>query len=495
MVQLEERRHVMSDIESIIDRHSRRPGYILLSYREVALPFWKVPLRCRVLRRKPIPAIDEFVLRAISTGLRTDVEVASFLGLPGRVVESTMGSLVSAGHLSPIHVETDHSVGFALTQHGRAAVSQLVEEAPEERTLELAFDGLTRQFSMVEESDRWRPRDLQRAGLLEIPAFPPDPPDIGPDDTSAVAATVRDVLTQSDSELLAVLGLADRREKFFVRAIAMVFQPDGQPGDATVAFLVDGRPSPYHDDAFAAAEGRRKLGLLTSLHESGLPATQREVSAQLLTNLPRSDEVANLRRITSVLRDRHARLVSGADGDGKSLDLAEAEDVATQLEDAETVLDLLPVRILEVHEHPGYLRDAIDQARDRLLIVSPWIRAKVVDRPFRDRLEKLLKDGVQVCVAHGIDDGANAPDWDKRAEGSLEELASTYPNFILKRLGDTHAKILVVDDRFVIVTSFNWLSYKGDPNLPFRDERGTLVTVKSEIDRIYADYLDRATAN
>lgn len=487
----------MSDIESIIDRHSRRPGYILLSYREVALPFWKVPLRCRVLRRKPIPAIDEFVLRAISTGLRTDVEVASFLGLPGRVVETTMGSLVSAGHLSPTPVEADHSVGFALTLRGKTAVSQLVEELPEERTLELAFDGLTRGFAIVEESDRWRPRDLQRAGLLEIPAFPPDPPDIGPDDTSAVAATVRDVLAQSDSELLAVLGLADKREKFFVRAIAMVFQPDGQPGDATVAFLVDGRPSPSHDDAFAAAEGRRKLGLLTNLHESGLPATQREVSSQLLTDLPRPEEVANLRRITSVLRERHARIVSGAtvDGDGKTSDPTEAEDVATQLEEAETVLDLLPVRILEVHEHPGYLRDALDQARDRLLIVSPWIRAKVVDRPFRDRLEKLLKDGVQVCIAHGIDDGTNAPDWDKRAEESLEELASTHPNFVLKRLGDTHAKILVVDDRFVIVTSFNWLSYKGDPKLPFRDERGTLVTVKSEIDRIYVDYLDRATAD
>ncbi len=166
---------------------------------------------------------------------------------------------------------------------------------------------------------------------------------------------MRDVLTQSNSELLAVLGLADKREKFFVRALAMVFQPVGQPGDATVAFLVDGRPSPAHDQAFAAAEGRRKLGLLTTLHESGLPATQREVSSQLLSDLPNPEEISNLRRITSVLRERHARIVSetSADGDRKSSDLTEAEDVATQLEEAETVLDLLPVRILEVHEHPG----------------------------------------------------------------------------------------------------------------------------------------------
>lgn len=484
----------MSEIEAIVDRHSRRPGYTLLSYREVALPFWKVPLRCRVLRRKTIPAIDEFILRAISAGLRTDVEVANFLGLPGRVVEGTMGSLVSGGHLSPTPIEAEGSVGFALTSRGETAVSQLVEEVPEERTLELAFDGLVRSFAIIEGSERWRPRDLPKAGLLEIPAFPPDPPEIGPDDTSAVATTMREVLAQSDSDLLAVLGLAAKREKFFVRAIALVFQPEGQVEDAAVTFLIDGRPSPRHDEAFAAAEGRRKLGLLSNLHVSGLPATQREVSSQLLSDLPKPDEIANLRRITSVLRDRHSRLVadSPTDGEEPSSVAAEGGDTVTQLEEAEAVLDLMPVRILEVHEHPGYLRDALDQARDRLLIVSPWIRAKVVDQAFRGRLEQRLKDGVQVCVAHGIDGGSNAPDWDKRAEEALEKLASTYPNFILKRLGDTHAKILVVDDRFVIVTSFNWLSYKGDPNLPFRDERGTLVTVKAEIDRIYDDYLGRA---
>jgi hypothetical protein len=485
----------MSDIESIVDRHSRRPGYTLLSYREVALPFWKVPLRCRVLRRKPIPAIDEFVLRSVSTGLRTDVEIASFLGLPARVVEGTMGALVSAGHLSPIRLEADNALGFALTLRGEKAVSELVEEVPEERTLELAYDGLVRSFVIVEESDRWRPRDLARAGLLEIPAFPPDPPDVGPEDTSAVSSALRDVLAQSDSDLLAVLGLAAKREKFFVRAIALVFQPEGQLGDAAVNFLIDGRPSARHDEAFAAAEGRRKLGLLANLHDDGLPATQREVSSQLLTDLPRPEEIANLRRITSVLRDRHAQLLASPSVEGDGTDAAEADDLATQLEDAEAVLDLVPVRILEVHEHPGYLRDAVEQARDRLLIVSPWIRSKVVDRPFRDRLEKLLKDGVQVCIAHGIDDGSNAPDWDKRAEEALERLASTYPNFILKRLGDTHAKILVVDNRFVIVTSFNWLSFKGDPSLPFRDERGTMVTVQSEIDRIYDQYLARAQSD
>lgn len=39
------------------------------------------------------------------------------------------------------------------------------------------------------------------------------------------------------------------------------------------------------------------------------------------------------------------------------------------------------------------------------------------------------------------------------------------------KLGDTHAKVLISDSSWAIVTSFNWLSFKGSRKLEFRDER------------------------
>jgi len=42
-------------------------------------------------------------------------------------------------------------------------------------------------------------------------------------------------------------------------------------------------------------------------------------------------------------------------------------------------------------------------------------------------------------------------------------------------MSDTHAKVLVSDSAFAIFTSFNWLSFVGDPKRTFRDERGLLV--------------------
>jgi hypothetical protein len=37
----------------------------------------------------------------------------------------------------------------------------------------------------------------------------------------------------------------------------------------------------------------------------------------------------------------------------------------------------------------------------------------------------------------------------------------------------------------VVVTSFNWLSFKGDPQMPFRDERGMLVTIPETVEEIF----------
>jgi len=407
------------------------------------------------------------------------------------------GGLVSSGHIAPAPGGATDQVTFALTLRGQAAVRESAEVVPEERQVSVAFDGLLRRYCLIDEAQRWRPRDIRDAGILEVPAFPVDPPEPGPKDTNEVGTLIAAGLAEKEGELLAVLGMAGRRHKFFLRGLALVFQPADRAGDASINFLIDGRPSPAHDQAFAAAEGRRKLGLLSQLENDGLESSQRLVSRELVANLPDPQEIATLRRVTEEMRDQYSKL-RDQDSVNDSGDIAQTsalEESAARLETAESALERLPVRILEVHEHPDYLRDALANTQHRLLIVSPWIRAEIVNNDFLGRLEALLKSGANVCIAHGIDDGARTRERDRHAETRLARLAEKYTNFIFARLGDTHAKVLVVDRRHVIVTSFNWLSYKGDPNRPFRDERGTLVTVGEEIERLYDHYIARvATA-
>ena len=480
--------------EDVVRRLGRQPGYRLLTYREVGLPFWDIPVRCRLLAKKPLPALDEFVLKCVDADLRTGDDVSRFLGLPLRVVEVVMGRLVSSGHLVPLPIVETEPVRFTLTERGQRALGESGEVVAEERDLNIAYDGLLREFTLVDLSARWRPRDLRDNDILELPAFPADPPDIGPADTAAVGMAITGITSLAEHELLKVLGLAGKREKFFVRGLALVFESADVPGETVVKFAIDGRPSEEHDHAFARAEGHRKLGIVGSLRElDGGPDAL--LAPEVLRQRSEDSEAAALRRATETFRNRIVEIehrAAAVEEDESMEDLArQLEELQRKLDEAESALAHVPARLLEVHEHPALLREAMSSAEDRLLIVSPWIRAGVVNRQFLGELEGLLDRGVDVAIGFGIDDSKVGQDRDLEAERKLSALSNRYANFRFVRLGDTHAKVLVLDRRFVVVTSFNWLSFRGDSRRPFRDERGTLVTIADEIDRIYDDYMRR----
>ena len=117
-----------------------------------------------------------------------------------------------------------------------------------------------------------------------------------------------------------------------------------------------------------------------------------------------------------------------------------------------------------MYDHRRLLEQAIQDSQKRLMIISPWIRSNVVKKQFIEQLEKLLKRNIQLLIGYGLgkdEDDKKYPS-DIQAEKNLKKLANQYKdNFILKRLGNTHAKILISDAKFAVVTSFNWLSFKG----------------------------------
>ena len=97
-------------------------------------------------------------------------------------------------------------------------------------------------------------------------------------------------------------------------------------------------------------------------------------------------------------------------------------------------------------------------------------------------MEALIKKGVDVKIGYGIADDDKE---DMLSQQLLRDLDRKYPNFTFKRLGDTHAKILIKDDEFYVITSFNWLSFKGDPKKNFREEWGNYVGGDNIVESFY----------
>ena len=70
-------------------------------------------------------------------------------------------------------------------------------------------------------------------------------------------------------------------------------------------------------------------------------------------------------------------------------------------------------------------------------------------------------------------------------------LSQRFLNLNLKRLGNTHAKVLIKDSEFSATSSFNWLSFRGDPNRTFRDEQGVLIYKSDAVDQKFQELLIR----
>ena len=91
-----------------------------------------------------------------------------------------------------------------------------------------------------------------------------------------------------------------------------------------------------------------------------------------------------------------------------------------------------------------------------VLAVGPtYDLAKVVNRLFINRLKDLLGRGVNVIIGYGLGEDRGCSDRDQNAIDELKLLANSYSNMKFIRLGNTHAKVLIQDSDFAVVTSFN----------------------------------------
>jgi hypothetical protein len=89
--------------------------------------------------------------------------------------------------------------------------------------------------------------------------------------------------------------------------------------------------------------------------------------------------------------------------------------------------------LLETFDHPHYLEQALE-SKQQLIIVSPWIKRRVVSEAFIGQLRDLLRRGTEVFIGYGFgqeDDAGNDPD----AIRTLLRLADEHANFTFRRFG------------------------------------------------------------
>lgn len=147
-------------------------------------------------------------------------------------------------------------------------------------------------------------------------------------------------------------------------------------------------------------------------------------------------------------------------------------------------IDKLPTgTTISTYSHPIVLEKTLKEATSRILINSPWITQQVIDASFKTDLENALKRQVYVTIIYGFGGGKTGKsDIDQKTEKYFRDLKKRHKEHIfIKETKGNHAKVIICDDKFMVVTSFNWLSFKGDKSRPLRTEYGTIIKNQEEI--------------
>jgi hypothetical protein len=488
--------------DEIAERFALRPGYRLIDYLEVGLPVYHVVLQASTLLRKKIPPLEEFVMRCLKLGMRDCQEVSSFLGLELETVESVVTSLIQDNDVSLAGIPEANEQALKLTVKGLKTIEELETVIPEDKTLSLHFDALLRRPAFYRE-ELLKYRQLREEGLKEIPAIPARQPKEDDFPVSQVQSIIKYRMGAGEKRDLLLVKRVERCNRLFRRAIALLFR--SLEGDEShVEFVVDGKPTTEYDLAFAKADGLKLLGIEVPQSEQGISGTLpigEQSRPQPVGDIPVQDAVIQAEADAALVAN--ARVLETEEAIERSTDPTTRELLKNQLQEAQEQVANLEaerkrrrVRQVYVYEHPRLLERALNSCQERLMIISPWIRAQVVDREFLGKLKDTIKRKVKVYIGYGISD-EKSDDFrkaDRVVEERLAALAARYSNFVFRRFGDTHAKVLICDSKFCVTGSFNWLSFRGDSDRTFRDEQSVLVEIPEHVNGVFCENLKRFEA-
>jgi hypothetical protein len=469
-----------------------RPGYSLVAFKEAALPNYLLTTRLITLEKKALGPIEEACLSAVDAGLADPDDISAFLGLPRVVLNSVLAGLNTNECINYSRPTDWSKATVTLTEKGRTTLLTMHETVPQESVVKFVFDPYQRKIRFVSTSSLFRPGEVRERGWYEVPlcgAKRPDVEDIPLNDIDKVLQRLRR-RDEGSRELLAARRV-ERREMHFLPCI-MLFYRALASEEVQVAFYLEDGVSLEHENAFRELGGPKQAGANYALEAPELP--QLGDLPEGLSGQQKVEELLSIEReITS------APPVAAEANPANEPSVVTVELTEPVHNPAIGRLRAMTQRCIRMHEHPGLLRKALTGSRHRLLIVSPWITHQVVDRMFVSSLEALLRNGVEVTVGYGLADEEGTRGTDKanqkpaitrQAEQELSGLQKRFDNFKLVFLGNTHRKLLVSDSNFAVVTSFNWLSFRGDPGKKARDEFGFLVTAPEDVEAIFQDGIE-----
>lgn len=465
-------------------------GYDLVKYFEAACPVYKIELKFTMQKKKPLSILQEFILRFLKENVTSTDTICAFLGINPDVVFNAIADL-RANDLLTVDIYREN---LKLTDKGRKVLEKASVIVPEELSFSVMMDGLTGDV-FIDTKRYYKGNELRDNTMIPLK-------------TAFDRPSIEDISYENLNNAIKQYRISNGKNSFFEGDLLSINEVEKVYTEYKKIYVLvyyNYEKETMELRAFEKSVRRQEYETIIlrmqneNLHQIDFDKKTivDELNERpLLNSIPKeiieeAEEFENKKgdyqkqidALKTQIIDFNEQIDSEAVPEKERITATQQVRILKkQLEELQYKQESAN-RILNTYDHRPLLLKALKDAQKQVIIVSPWIKRSGVNNEVLLLIEKALQKKVQVVIGYGISD---EQDSDPKILKQLENMQKKkYGNYLtLVSLNNTHEKVLICDNDFLVITSFNWLSFRGDPKFGFRQETGYYTEIKEGIKKM-----------
>ena len=407
-------------------------NYTLYDIQEFYYPFYRIKCNCIFREKNKISIVEENFLEAIKCGIKDYESLEKFLALDKEIFEEVAAKL----HIDNLFVETPL---LQLTEQGKKILEDGAKLSSVENEEYVTLDGITGNTSNEYiENEKKNDKSKNKNHLkVQIP-YPKNETLDRIINNKALQTILFEEIKKKDKrdkEIYEIKEILGKPFKIYKKYFSLFFKNNENPKKTLI--IKDGHP----DDVMT--------NIINTIEQNG----------------------KNLFDFSKNIQEENKKLFE-----------------QKNIYEYSQIDNLTNGTQLSTYEHPKFFEYAFKYSKKEVLIISPWIRWEIIKEK-KDAIENALKRKVEITFFYGM---GKKDDLDKKSKQFFIDMQKKYPNLLKFSTNNDindHSKIIICDRDWMITTSFNWTSFKGDENREERKERGSFINDKGEIIKTIGVYM------
>lgn len=460
-------------------------GFTLAKYFEAALPVYKMEVNFTLQKEKGLSVLQEFILKFVRENIDSTDNMCRFLGLNDSVVYNCIAELQT---LDLLAVDIYKSK-LRITSMGLSALEKAALIIPEDVSYPVYMDGLIGNI-FIDNRKFYNRKEIRNSEMVPIIAEIDTPKlsDISFENLKMAISKYSKENYYSKNILQGELLTVNKLEKVYLeykKVSVLVYYNEKTDGIELRVFEKSTRRQDYetqilkmHNNNIHVLEFDKK-SVIDSMNERPLlKSIPKEVitEAQEYTNKisEYNKQITVIQTQLLELKEQIQDSKSEEDKQSVTQRVLLLQKQVEKLENEKNHSD----KILNTYDHRPLLIKALKESKEEVVIVSPWIKCASTNGEVLNLIEKAVERNTKVIIGYGISEKKDSDEWVIQKLIGIRDTKKNGHNLQLISLNNTHEKVLISDDNFMVITSFNWLSFKGDPNRGFRQETGIYTEAK-----------------